>query len=100
MRWTTNGLAPALMASDAAVCRSACAETRGNSASAAWHRGTANANHDDDGAGGPSGVPVLVDHSSASRSLPAHASESASSTNAGRATERAFPVAGAYEAAA
>ena len=40
IRCTTSGLAPAWIASDAAVCRSACVDTRGNVGSAAWQTDT------------------------------------------------------------
>ena len=51
IRWTTFGFAPAEMASDAAVCRSAWGVTRGNVGSAFWHRDTAPESQDscDDG---------------------------------------------------
>jgi hypothetical protein len=41
MRATTFGFAPALIASEAAVWRRACAVTLGNSGSCFWHRPTA-----------------------------------------------------------
>ena len=51
IRWTALTLAPALIASDAAVWRRSCAVTRGKVGSAAWHRATAPPSHDspDDG---------------------------------------------------
>src|SRR5271166_1730840 len=92
IRWTTLTLAPALIARDAAVCRSACAVIRGNVGSAAWQRATAPDSHDSVDDGVPRYPPSADGHLSSSRPLPSAVAASASTTTAASTTVRFFPL--------
>ena len=91
MRWTTFTFAPDEMASDAAVCRNACAVTRGNVGSAFSQRTTAPASQDSVDEGGPRYPPAADGQISSSLSLPSHVRASSLTTNAAKATVRALP---------
>src|SRR6516225_11727074 len=88
---TVLTLAPAAIISEAAVCLSSWAVTRGNFASAAWHRLTAAPNQCVV-VGGRNGCPSARHHNSSSVALPTMAGAKSLSTDADTATERAACV--------
>src|SRR5947209_20611634 len=91
MRCTTLGLAPALMAKDAAVWRKAWAVTLGKDGSAFWQRATAPESQEACEDGGARYPPDADGHSSSSRPLPSAVTASASMTKLGSATIRLLP---------
>src|ERR1700712_1595744 len=91
IRCTTFTLAPAEIDSEAAVCRSACAVTRGNGVSATRQRSTAPDSHDLFEAGGPRGPPLRDGQINSVRSLPSQVTANWSTTYPASATVRCCP---------